>query len=224
MMLYEEIRQRCSKYHERDGYAYDSTLAHYIGRKNQTMWDNPETLDYDEAQRLVNFLNAWKTRMPSDSGNVTCLLSKLRSAVPRLNTLQSKTLLDVNFDEITANGESVSQLIEECFTEIAHTKRYESVGASKMLHAAINPELFVIWDNAIQSGYDLNGVGSEYAHEFLPKMQRIAKQAVKEVRDNEGLSCAAAIQSFTDHCEKSYSLAKIIDEYNYTKYTAKWPL
>lgn len=220
-MVYEEIRQGCKEYHQRDQYAYDDTLARYIAGKDQTKWDNPKTLDYTEAQRLIDFVNGWKTRMPNNSGNVTRLLNNLQSAVPLLNRLQNKTLLDVNFDEITDDGKSVGQVIEECFNRIAHTQRYEVVGASKMLNAAINPNLFVMWDTEIQSGYNLIGTGRDYAHEFLPTMQEIANQAVCEVMAEEGLLRAAAIQSFTDHCEKNNSLAKIIDEYNYTKYTAK---
>ena len=53
-------------------------------------------------------------------------------------------------------------------------------------------------------------------------MQRLAERAVNQVMTEEGLSRADAIQSFTDHCEKKNSLAKIIDEYNYTKYTKEW--
>ena len=218
MMLYEEIRQRCRMYHERDEFAYDGSYRRYNKAKDQAKWDNPKTLDYAEVSRLVDFLNEWKTRMPSNSDNITHLLNNLRSELPLLNTLRSATLLDVNFDETT------KQTIAKCFDGIAQTQRYESVGASKMLNVAINPNLFVIWDTAIQSGYGLGRYGSEYAREFLPKMQRIAKRAVDQVRTEEGLSCADAIQSFTDHCEKSYSLAKIIDEYNYTKYTGMWRL
>ena len=217
-MLYEDIRQACKMYQQQDEYAYDGSYRRYNKAKDQAKWDNPATLDHTEVKRLVDFLNEWKTRMPSNPTNITLLLGKLRSAVPRLNTLQSETLLDVKFDETT------KRKIAECFDEIAQTQRYESVGASKMLHVAINPNLFVIWDTAIQSGYGMGRSGSEYASKFLPKMQRIAKQAVEEVKVQENLSRAAAIQSFTERCEKNYSLAKIIDEYNYAKYTANWRL
>ena len=214
-MLYEDIRQGCTKYHQNES-AYDGAYDLYIKAKNPAKWDNPEELDYAEVDRLVDFLNKWRTRMPSNPDNITRLLNNLRSEVPLLNTLQNKTLLDVKFDEITDNGKSVSQLIAECFNGIANTQRYESVGTSKILHVAINPKLFVIWDREIQSDYVLDGTGRDYAHEFLPGMQEIANRAVKQVEEQEKLSRAAAIQSFTDHCEKNNSLAKIIDEYNFS--------
>ena len=226
MMLYQEIRQRCRMYHERDGYSYDATLARYIADKDQAKWDNPDNLDYAEVERLVDFLNAWKTMMPSNDETIKRLLNNLKTAVPCLNTLRSETLLDVNFDETT------KQMIAKCFDIIAGSGIRRdgvyvtvSVGASKMLNVAINPELFVMWDREIQFGHDIRiNFGSAYAHVFLPKMQRIAKQAVNEVMIQENLSRADAIQSFTDHCEKKNSLAKIIDEYNYARFTKKWLL
>ena len=227
MMLYEEIRRRCRMYHEGDGYSYDESYACYRKAKDQDKWNNPTTLDCDEVKRLVRFANKWKSRVPKNDETIRRLLNNLKNEVPRLNTLQNATLLDVKFDE------STMQMIARCFDIITGspvrndgvTVIRRPVGISKMLHVAINPNLFVMWDSAIQGGHGpMLDTGYEYAHIFLPKMQRIAKQAVNQVMKEEGLSCADAIQSFTDHCEKNNSLAKIIDEYNYAKYTAEWRL
>lgn len=221
MMTYEKIRQGCKEYHQSYKY-YDGTYASYTKDKDQTKWDNPESLDYDEVKRLVRFLNQWGTMMPSNDETIRRLLNNLTIAMPRLNKLRNKTLLDVNFDETTM------QMIEECFNAIAGSAIRRDgvevtlyVGTSKMLHAAINPHLFVMWDNMIQVRYGLLGTGSTYAHIFLPKMQEIANRAVNEVINQENLPCADAIQSFTDCCEKKNSLAKIIDEYNFTSLPPK---
>ena len=220
-MLYEDIRLGCKMYHQY-GFAYDKAYVNYIADKNQTKWDNPDRLDYNDVRRLVHFVNQWKCMMPANYNNITHLINNMRSAVPLLNILQSKTLLDVNFDEITADGNAVSQLISECFDGIAQTQRYESVATSKMLNATINPNLFVMWDCRIRSGYHMRTkTGPEYARVFLPKMQEFANQAVSEVMVKENLSRVDAIQSFTERCENKSSLAKIIDEYNYAKFTAK---
>ena len=221
MMLYQEIRQRCRMYHERDERGYDGTYASYMlyRNKTQTKWDNPDSLDYEDIERLVRFLKRWGCFMFEKIDNITpLLLNNLISEVPTLNALQGKTLLDVNFDEDT------KQTIKECFNRIARIKKYESVATSKALHVAINPHLFVMWDRHIQSAYRLGNTGKVYAHVFLPVMQIIANQAVNEVMAEEGLSRADAIRSFTDHCEKNNTLAKVIDEYNFTKYTKKWLL
>ena len=227
MMLYEEIRQRCRMYHDGDGYSYDESYASYLKDKDQNKWNNPATLDCDEVKRLVRFVNKWKSRVPKNDETIRRLLNNLKNEVPRLNTLHNTTLLDVKFDEATMQG------IAKCFDTITGspvrndgvTVIRRPVGISKMLHVAINPKLFVMWDGAIQAGHGpMIDTGSAYASIFLPKMQRIAKCAVKQVEEQENLSRAEAIQSFTEHCKKGNSLAKIIDEYNYTKYTAKWGL
>ena len=244
MMLYEEIRQRCRMYHQ-NGHRYDSTYASYMMHRNQTQtkWDNPDSLEYDDAERLITFLNDWGCMIPFNYEQrikvmtidvsirvmtTIRLLNNLKNEVPLLNKLQSATLLDVDFDE------TKRRVIADCFDTIARfayrkgRTSNEAVATSKMLHAAINPNLFVMWDGKIQPAYILQrnrrNTGYGYAEVFLQKMQRLAERAVNQVMTEEGLSRADAIQSFTDHCEKKNSLAKIIDEYNYAKYTAKWPL
>ena len=222
MMLYEKIRQGCNEYHQSYQYVYDRSYVSYFADKDQTKWDNPDRLDTDEVKRLVRFANQWGTMMPKNDETIRRLLNNLTIAVPRLNTLQSATILDVNFDDTT------KRMIEECFTAIAGSAIKKGgvkvtlyVGTSKMLHAAINPHLFVMWDNTIQVRYGLVGTASEYAHVFLPKMQEIANHIVNEVMEQENLSRADAIQSFTDCCQKKNTLAKIIDEYNFTSLPPK---
>ena len=257
MMLYQEIRQRCRMYHQNE-HRYDSTYASYMMHKSQTQtkWDNPDSLDYDDAERLITFLNDWGCRIPFNNeaapeevirylllnnlktgapflsgstirvATMNRLLNNLKSTVPLLNTLRRATLLDIDFDE------SRRLMLSKCFNTIAMfgIKKgdfsNEAVATSKLLHVAINPNLFVMWDGNIQSVYlpqsHMKNTGFGYAEVFLQRMQRIAERAVNQVMTEEGLSRAAAIQSFTDHCEKNNSLAKIIDEYNFGKFTKGW--
>ena len=101
-------------------------------------------------------------------------------------------------------------------------KRNEATGASKMLHI-IYPELFVMWDGAIRTGYicklqsKLEKRDWIWYTEFLQEMQRLAKQAVCEVMEQEkNHSRETAIASLTG-CKRT--LAKAMDEYNFMKYT-----
>lgn len=228
----EDIRQGCKAYHQYE-FAYDKAYVSYIADKNQDKWANPDRLDCNEVKRVVRFANQWKSRVPKNDETIRRLLNNLKTEVPRLNTLQSATLLDVKLDEAT------KQMIKECFDTITRspvrndgvTRVRRPVGTSKMLHAAINDKLFVAWDEKIQEGYIghivrslridiVSNAGVLYAGAFLPMMQEIAKQAVSEVMNQENLPYEDAIQSFTDHCENNNSLAKIIDEYNYARFTA----
>ena len=232
-MLYQDIRLGCRMYHQNES-TYDGYYARYIADKDQTKWDNPDRLDCDEVKRVVHFVNQWKSKVPKNDETIRRLLNNLTNMVPRLNTLQGTTLLDVKFDE------AILKTIQESFDTITSspvkndgvTMIRRPVGISKMFHAAINPELFVMWDNDIQSTHlasiarsvrlDTENAGVLYAGLFLPKMQIIANQAVDEVMAKENRSRANAIRSFTEHCKEKNTLAKIIDEYNFAKFKRGW--
>ena len=224
-MLYEAIRVGCQIYHE-SGRSYDEAYVDYLSDRDPSKWDHPNTLDYGEVDRLVSFANKWKCRMPSSPGNVGRVLGGLRRVVPDLNLLKSNTLLDVRFDQ-NVHGTRVSQLITVSFDKIAKSSRnrsgprYESVATSKMIHAAINPSLFVMWDNKIQKGlgYRLNNRGHGYA-QFLAGMQRLAERAITQVIDVEGYSRDDAIMSLSP-C--GHSFVKVLDEFNYAKFTLENP-
>ena len=224
-MLYEDIRRGCELYHQNeDGLSYDRAYVSYALNRDSAKWKNPETLDFGDADSLINFCNQWKCHLPRDEKNVNGILLGLKRSVPMLNLLQRKTLLDIKFDEIICEGLSASELIANVFHEIANAgRRYESVATSKMLNAAVNKSLFVMWDCNIQWSYNVSGNGYAYAHRFLPKMQELAQQAINEVINKEGISHQEAVKSFTDHCKNRNSLAKIIDEYNYVKFTLGIP-
>ena len=108
-------------------------------------------------------------------------------------------------------------MISESFDQIRSAgRRSERVATSKMLHAAINPRLFVPWDGDIIWEYGCEpGHGREYAETFLPEMQRMAERAIIEVMTTEGRSRDDAIASLTP-CQEN--LAKVLDEFNWVRF------
>ena len=216
-MLYEAIRLGCQKYHEHAG-NYDEAYISYGKSRNSDKWNNPDSLDLIEVWNLIEFANKLNSHFPY--GSVRQLLCGLKHIIPNLNRLQSKTLLDIRVDEVI-EGTRVTQLIIESFDAIAksnHLRRNMSTATSKMLHAAANPELFVMWDESIRSAYRvLDGDGYEYAV-FLMEMKHLAKDAISQAKTAEGLSHEDAIASLTP-CGNT--LAKVIDEFNYTKFRLK---
>ena len=144
------------------------------------------------------------------------ILCALQEILPQLNRLQGKNLLDVCLDNETRN------LICRSFKTLAGCSgknRNEATAASKILHI-INPELFVMWDGRIREGYICRLKKKDnwiWYTEFLQEMQRIAKCAIKQVKENESHhSDETAIASLTG-CK--HTLAKTLDEYNYMKFT-----
>ena len=123
-----------------------------------------------------------------------------------MNSFNGYTLLNIPFDQKVSRDQiphimefdqriqdimSPSQLtIALAFNEIAESgKRKEYVATSKMIHVAVNTVIFVMWDDNIQKGYGYSkswGDGFAYVH-FLEKMQRLAKEAINQIKATEGL-------------------------------------
>lgn len=216
-MLYEAIRlgseiYRCDLGLSRDNDAYDDFMKEGIVRWK---WRQPSSLDEKEVQKARAFVNGpLRARMQASASHILCALQKI---LPDLNKLQGKTILDVDLDE-RIDEECANHLVERCFDELAYCgPRNEATGASKIMHI-VNPNLFVMWDSAIRGGYG----ESEYAQtryaNFLRRTQRLAKYAIEQVMEKEGLSHDSAIDSLKCH-GRSHSLAKILDEYNFVKFT-----
>ena len=159
-MLHQAIRLGCRKYHRYE-HSYDKAYHQYLNQRDASKWAHPEDLDFDEVDLLIRFANRWKCHIPRDPTNVQSIMIALKRFVPTLNILRDQTLLDIKLDS-ELHGVPISQLIATCFDKIAIAGwRYESVGTSKMIHAAINPSLFVMWDGNIKRAY---GVANYIEH------------------------------------------------------------
>ena len=214
-MLYHAIRLGCDKYHPIYGWDYDCALKAYReALKKRHKSADPDSPSFEEAAILLSFANGWSSRMQCNVEDVQWALEEIQSY---LNTLKGKTILDVCLDEGTR------ELICRSFKVLAGCNRKgrnEATGASKILHI-INPELFVMWDGAIRTGYICKLEKKKevwiWYTQFLQEMQRLAKQAVHEIMENDKkCSCKTAIASLTG-CK--HTLAKALDEYNFMKYT-----
>ena len=62
--------------------------------------------------------------------------------------------------------------------------------------------------------------GKDYAHRFLPLMQTELQEAISSCIVEEGLSREEAIQKISESCDDK-SLPKLIDQFNYVKYTLR---
>ena len=114
----------------------------------------------------------------------------------------------------------VSEAVGSRFETIAGSgSRYESTATSKILHV-LHPPLFVMWDSAIRGGYAVDRSSGDYARRFLPRMQRQASEAVDSyIRDGEA-EPAAAVEALEKRCG-GRPLTKLVDEYNYCKFTLR---
>ena len=121
--------------------------------------------------------------------------------------------MDIDFNEsiaIDSKQLSVRAVIRRSFNT-SQGIGARPVTASKILHV-VNPGLFVMWDRRIIRNYHVDDTADGYANCFLPWMQRLVKDAICQIMDEDRTSREDAVRSLTP-C--SHSLAKVLDEYNF---------
>ncbi len=168
------------------------------------------------AEKLRHFLAQFGTRasvVTRDS-----VQEVLRNPDFAAQELRDQRLIEV---DITASRPTFEKAFDQLLT--AHGVGYTI--AAKVL-AALNPELFVMWDDCIFLAYyrlaeiDGGSAGATYVN-FLLRMQRCAEAIALDAQENHSVADPA------EHvCEKlglqgpgRCILAKFIDEYNYLTIT-----
>ncbi len=215
-MLFEAIQFGSLVYHRLESYGkfYDD----YLSNRNGRLWQDERKLNMSEIKLLIQFLNQWGTHYRSTPEQ---LLGALVEAFPLLNCLKGRDFVDLDFEAKVEPHFSVAQAIASVFDTIARCgPRYESTGTGKILHT-INPQLFVMWDSNIAHGYGLGSGNNDdcagrYANRFLPRMQRLLRHALKERTQQTGESREQVLRAL---CECGHTLPKVLDEFNYVKFT-----
>ena len=209
-MLYQAIRLGSEIYHDtQPGFvmAYDTALERRLN------WDRPVPNER-EVTALRRFLNSdFRARMQA---RVPDIRDALRKVLPLLNGLEGQNMLDVCFEFGRGNLGCVSSRTFHTLARCAGPARGEWTAASKIM-GIINSELFVMWDREIRAKKRYED--SSYRN-FLIEMQRLAECAIAQTMDQEELSRDAAVQSLRGR-DCKHSLAKVLDEYNFVKFTKR---
>ena len=235
MASYTKIRKGCELYHDpmgnEDGQKFDEAYVNYFNNKS-------DNIDEEESYRLVEFLDDWKCfvhlkpekrRVTTKDKLIKTLPPVLRNIVPLLDPLKEreKTILTVQGNDL--------RYITKAYEKLCNVPGVGDTIASKILHT-INPELFVMWDNSIKvrQGHPKSIRGDRITYcrpdkcavwfiKFLREMKDTAKEAVNQVGSVESLKSCLHDSAFEALKDEAYlpGLAKIIDEYNYMKYTKK---
>jgi len=192
----------------------------YMGSRDEAAWYSDAGPNDVQVTELFRFLNQWASHYPSDADARARFKRAYLQVLPRLRALQGLTLLDTAFDRDVVQEMCVSEAVSSIFETIAGLgSRYASTATSKILHV-LNPPLFVMWDSAIRGGYAVDSRSDDYARRFLPRVQRQAKEAVDSyIRDGRA-DPATAVQDLERLCD-GRPLAKLVDEYNYCKFTLR---
>lgn len=184
--------------------------------KNWKCWDNP-SITVDETQKLFNFIKSWDRFFRGDIERFRKIYAEI---FPILQEFKNERI-----EEINLNSEMKTN-IRDAFDKIANCTlddRCESTDASKILHT-IFPEFFIMWDEKIRDKLVNGGRnGAVYAFYFLPKMKAELDEAIETCMEENMLTRENAIEYIQEKCDGK-KIPKIIDEFNYVKFTKKSPL
>jgi hypothetical protein len=197
--LFYEIEHRAFNY---DG---------YMSHKDWASWSNPD-VPLDEVRLLFSFIKGWDRFFQGDADQFKEIYTEVFPAIDKVRKEKIEDIILTN--EITVE-------IRRTFDKIANCTgfdRYESTDASKILHTLV-PNFFIMWDDRIKEMTVQGGNnGAVYAIKFLPKMQLELREAIETCKKEKGTTREEAIKYICEKCH-GRTLAKIVDEYNYMKYT-----
>ena len=184
---------------------------------------HPEDLDVNEIRFvLIEFLNKWGCRLRNyDSLTAENLKHSIVGIHPELLVTKDFSILSFNFD-VVENRERIERIFNSFWfygSQIAKT--FGPTATSKVLHI-INPDLFVMWDDAIRLHYWIqnNNIiesGRGYCL-FLIEIKRIAEGLVEECRARFNVTNLASWVSERLNINPPHSLTKFIDEFNWLAY------
>ena len=208
----------------RDAYRGAELYDHYMASQDASRWLDDREPDLPGAQLLISFINQWATRSPLKPEE---LLRGCLAVLPELQSLAGLRFETLDFGaHVDHNGKTVASIIADVFDGIARCgRRYESTGASKILHL-LRPELFVMWDLRIAAGYGLckdveqpRPNGTEYANVFLPRLTYEADDALESCMREKHVDRHQAVDEIL-RLSGAPTFAKLLDEYNFMKFTA----
>lgn len=183
----------------------------YMKCKGWTCWISPD-LPIDEIRKLFNFIKSWDRFFQGDVERFKEIYAEVFST---LQKLKDERIEDTSFTE----GLKIE--VRGVFDKVANCTlidRYESTDASKILHTIL-PHFLIMWDDSIKEGVMQGGNnGAVYAFHFLPKMQLELREAIETCMKERKLNRVDAIRYICEKCDGK-TLAKLVDEYNYMKYT-----
>ena len=149
---------------------FDATYRAFLNDPDGPDWWGPGAPTAPQVDRVLLFVNQWKSRVKRDPQTVAELRVGLLRAKNLLQPLRRRTILDVDFDDRTvgAVAGAFDAILESLPTRNA-------TAASNILHM-FNRLLFVMWDEGIRSAYGVGSSGIGYAKLFLPEMQVAAQE------------------------------------------------
>lgn len=178
------------------------------------------TIQNLNAPQIKHFLNSWgRMRMSFD---VNRIHQAINNSNQHLNNLRGYNFITINLNNVRPN-------IIGLFNNFLNVGSKRSpVASSKIIHVLL-PDLLLMWDNAIKTGYGCGYYGplkgrtlAQTYVEFLKRVQRKLLNCLSSYSNQLGLG--GVLQASNYLRNQLYqggikSMAKIVDEYNFQKFT-----
>jgi hypothetical protein len=166
-----------------------------------------------DAEKLVRFLNQWKSRRPPELAHV--LSTSLPEIINYLAPLIELALDDEELDRSTFDT------AEAAFDSLRLVQYVGPTTASKIL-GVLNPGFFVMWDGPIQKEYFYWEKRNGYSYQsFLKEMRNSALSIVGDARKKHGIPDPAKTISKEINQRPPFTLAKFINDYVWLTVTRK---
>lgn len=175
-------------------------------------WGNPS----DMAEALGVLLETWNQAFYRyGSLDHSKLENCLKENLQELGKFRKRNIEGLK----DSDEQKVKTLFEEFMeaTKIPENEKRSPVATSKALHS-LAPSFFPLWDEAIAEGYDCKyNRDPSGAYILFCKRMEIVVNEVKDYDFGEKHEI-----KFESGFKEEKSLLKLIDQYNYSKYTKGW--
>lgn len=225
---YKDLIRACQFYAQKENrdYIYPKAL-----NATQANFGDPKKM----ANAISELLKIWhltfyRFGMFSEEKLEECITTNLTA-------LYNYRFLNIrNFDLNESNSDDISRLFHSFLDALAGENskftRKSPTAVSKALNL-IAPALFPLWDEAISQAYDCWWVYSDFGTIKYLDFSNILKSQVSGILNeymniNSITNIESAEKRLISECQEisgnryEKSLLKIIDEYNYAKYTKNW--
>ncbi|MCL4559002.1 MAG: hypothetical protein M1281_00090 [Chloroflexi bacterium] len=170
-------------------------------------WGDPCEMANSLGVLLLTWNQAFYRYGPFDFDKLEqCIAQNIDS----LNRYRQRDILTFTIDD--------DRLVRDLFKQFLNALRIcegkskgqkTPVGTAKAMHL-LAPSFFPIWDDLISNAYNCPFSGVDFPEDRYIQFIRKMKQVVRE------------IQGFSNTFQNNRTLLKLIDEYNYAKYTKGW--
>jgi len=174
-----------------------------------------KTINDPTPEQIVRFLKHTRMRRGFDTGEISKCITESKNDLDKFRERKFESI-----DNLIPLKDNIQDIFQK-FLESTGS----AVASSKVLHI-LAPKFFVMWDTAIRAGYGL-GVTYDKAevkniyYLFLERVQCELRKAIQSYADDYSINSVEASSALIKvlSADGRKTLAKIVDEYNFVKFT-----